>query len=83
IIVATVFSWLMGFMLGLMGYIRSSIRLSWHVNEIMRDNSPWAFTHTMGFAAKMIILNMLIFWVGLLFVTWLASRWQRALIRER
>ena len=33
---AAAFTWVMG----LMGYIRSSVRLFWHVNEIMRDNSP-------------------------------------------
>ena len=36
IMLATAFTWMMG----LMGYIRSSVRLFWHVNEIMRDNSP-------------------------------------------
>ncbi len=50
IMLATSFTWMMG----LMGYIRSSVRLFWHVNEIMRDNSPWAFTHTIGFGANMI-----------------------------
>ena len=66
---ATSFTWMMG----LMGYIRSSVRLHWHVNEIMRDNSPWAFTHTIGFAANMISFNVLFFWVTLLFVFWLGS----------
>ncbi|MCA9422450.1 MAG: hypothetical protein KC592_15630, partial [Nitrospira sp.] len=47
IMLATAFTWMMG----LMGYIRSSVRLFWHVNEVMRDNSPWAYTHTIGFAA--------------------------------
>jgi hypothetical protein len=37
---AASFSWVMG----LMGYIRSSGRLSWHVSELMADVSPWAFT---------------------------------------
>ena len=45
-------------MMGLMGYIRSSVRLFWHVNEIVRDNSPWAYTHTVGFAANMISFNV-------------------------
>jgi cytochrome d ubiquinol oxidase subunit I len=47
--------------------------LFWHVNEIMRDNSPWAYTHTVGFAANMISFNVLFFWVSILFVFWLAS----------
>jgi hypothetical protein len=57
----------------LMGYIRSSVRLFWHVNEIMRDNSPWAYTHTVGFAANMISANVLFFWISILFVFWLGS----------
>ena len=69
IMLATEFTWMMA----LMGYIRSSVRLYWHVNEIMRDNSPWAYTHTVGFAANMISFNVLFFWFSILFVFWLAS----------
>jgi hypothetical protein len=69
IMLATAFTWMMG----LMGYIRSSVRLFWHVNEIMRDNSPWAFTHTIGFGANMISFNVLFFWMTILFVFWLGS----------
>jgi hypothetical protein len=69
IMLATAFTWMMG----LMGYIRSSVRLFWHVNEIMRDNSPWAYTHTVGFAANMISFNVLFFWVSILFVFWLGT----------
>lgn len=69
IMLATEFTWMMA----LMGYIRSSVRLFWHVNEIMRDNSPWAYTHTTGFAANMISFNVLFFWMSILFVFWLAS----------
>lgn len=61
-------SWVMG----LGGYRRSSLRLFWHVNEIMRDNSPWAFTHTVGFAANVITMNAIIFWIGLLLLVWMA-----------
>jgi cytochrome bd ubiquinol oxidase subunit I len=69
IALATEFTWMMA----LMGYIRSSVRLFWHVNEIMRDNSPWAYTHTIGFAANMISFNVLLFWLTILFVFWLAA----------
>ena len=61
-------TWIMG----LGGYRRSSVRLFWHVNEIMRDNSPWAFSHTVGFAANIITLNAIIFWLGLLLLVWMA-----------
>lgn len=60
-------TWIMG----LGGYRRSSLRLFWHINELLRDNSPWAFTHTIGFAANVISMNALIFWLGLLFILWL------------
>lgn len=61
-------TWIMG----LGGYRRSSVRLFWHVNEIMRDNSPWAFTHTVGFAGNVITMNAIIFWLGLLLLVWMA-----------
>lgn len=59
--------------MGLGGYRRSSVRLFWHVNEIMRDASPWAYTHTTGFAANVITLNALVFVLGLFGVLWLAK----------
>lgn len=65
---AFVITWIMG----LGGYRRSSVRLFWHVNEIMRDNSPWAFSHTVGFAANVITMNAIIFWLGLLLLVWMA-----------
>ncbi len=64
------FTWVMG----LMGFIRSSGRLGWHVHEIMRDGSPWAFTPGFGFAAGMVTLNMTLFWGLLLGVFWLSER---------
>jgi hypothetical protein len=63
-------TWIMG----LNGYRRSSIRLFWHAMEVARDNSPWAFTHAIGFAGNMITFNTLLFWLVLLGVAWLASR---------
>jgi hypothetical protein len=69
IMLATAFTWMMG----LMGYIRSSVRLFWHVNEVMRDNSPWAYTHTIGFAANVISFNVLFFWISIMFVFWLGT----------
>lgn len=64
------FTWVMG----LMGFIRSSGRLGWHVHEIMRDGSPWAFTPGLGFAAGMVTLNMVLFWTLLLGVFWVSQR---------
>ena len=56
------FTWVMG----LMGFIRSSGRLGWHVHEIMRDASPWSFTPGLGMAAAMVTLNMALFWILLI-----------------
>ncbi len=58
---------------GLGGYTRSSVRLFWHVMEIMRDNSPWAFTYPIGFAANVITFNTLLFWGGMIIIFWLAK----------
>ena len=60
-------------MMGLMGYIRVLGQTFWHVNEIMRDNSPWAYTHTVGFAANMISANVLFFWISIMFVFWFGA----------
>ena len=78
LIVAAAFSWVMG----LMGYIRSAGRLEWHVNELMQDQSPWAFTPSIGFSAKMVTINMLMFWSAVFFVFWL-SRWDHRLAEQR
>ncbi len=68
-LLATAFTWTMA----VMGYLRSSVRLHWHVNEIMKDASPWAFTNVVGYAGNINSLNVLIFWSMLLFVFWLGS----------
>ncbi len=78
LIVAAAFSWVMG----LMGYIRSAGRLEWHVNELLQDESPWAFTPSIGFAAKMVTINMLAFWSAVFFVFWL-SQWDHRVSEQR
>ncbi|MGH7255932.1 MAG: cytochrome ubiquinol oxidase subunit I [Nitrospirales bacterium] len=72
--VAATFTWVMG----LMGYIRSSGRLGWHIHEVMPDASPWAFTPSLAFAAKMVTLNMVVFWLAVFFLFWLSSRIREA-----
>jgi hypothetical protein len=57
-------SFLAIWIMGLGGYRRSSLRLFWHITDIMKDGSPWAFTHTIGFAVNVISLNALIFLLG-------------------
>lgn len=62
-----VVTWIMG----LGGYRRSSLRLFWHVNEIVRDASPWAYTHTVGFATNLISFNALVFLGSFVIFLWL------------
>lgn len=66
---AFVVTWIMG----LGGYRRSSLRLFWHVNEILRDASPWAYTHTVGFATNLISFNALVFWGSFVIFLWLVK----------
>jgi cytochrome bd ubiquinol oxidase subunit I len=65
-----------------MGYIRSAGRLEWHISELIPDNSPWAFTPSLGFAAKMVTVNMIVFWAAVFFVFWL-SRWDQRVVDRR
>jgi cytochrome bd-type quinol oxidase subunit 1 len=69
IFIAVSFTWLMG----LMGYVRSGLRQHWHVYGVMRDTSPDAFTPTLGFATRVVSVTVLIFFVLIGFVFWLAS----------
>ncbi len=68
IILAFLVTWVMG----LGGYRRSSVKLYWHITDVMRDQSPWAFTHSIGFATNIISLNALLFWLGIGLIFWMA-----------
>jgi hypothetical protein len=59
--------------MGLMGYVRSGLRMDWHVYGVMRDTSPDAYTPTLGFATNVISLTVLIFLGLLAFIFWLGS----------
>jgi cytochrome bd-type quinol oxidase subunit 1 len=69
IFIAVTFTWLMG----LMGYVRSGLRMHWHVYGVIRDTSVDAFTPTLGFATKVVSVTVLIFFFLISFVFWLAS----------
>ena len=68
-LLAVSFTWLMG----LMGFIRSGIRQHWHVYTVMRDNSPDAFTPTIGYAAKVVSIATIIFMAIVIFIFWLSQ----------
>ena len=67
-VLPVVFTWLMG----LMGYIRASLRTQWHIYTIMKDNSPQAFIPTIGQAGNTITLITLSFMAIMVFVFWLS-----------
>jgi cytochrome d ubiquinol oxidase subunit I len=69
IFIAVTFTWLMG----LMGYLRSGLRMHWHVYGIVRDNSVDAFTPTLGFATQVVSITVLIFCVLIGFVFWVSG----------
>jgi cytochrome d ubiquinol oxidase subunit I len=69
IFVAVTFTWMMG----LMGYVRSGLRMHWHVYGVVRDTSADAFTPTLGYATQVVSVTVLIFFALLGFVFWIAS----------
>jgi hypothetical protein len=79
IFIAVTFTWLMG----LMGYVRSGLRQHWHVYGVIRDRSPDAFTPTLGFATSVVSVTVLIFFLLIGLVFWLASLHDRPDYRRR
>ena len=68
-VLVVTFTWLMG----LMGYIRSGLRQHWHVYGVIRDQSPDAFTPTLGFATQVVSVTVLMFFVLIGVVFWITS----------
>jgi cytochrome bd ubiquinol oxidase subunit I len=79
IFIAVTFTWLMG----LMGYVRSGLRQHWHVYGVIRDQSVDAFTPTLGFATKVVSVTVLLFFVLIAVVFWIASLHDRPDYEER
>jgi hypothetical protein len=67
ITLAVTFTWLMG----LMGYARNAIRQHWHIYQVVQDTSPDAFSPTLGFAALVISVCVLMFMGLIAFIFWL------------
>lgn len=67
--IAITFAWTMG----LMGYVRSGIRQHWHVYGVMPDTSPDAFIPSLGFAANVVSVTVLIFFTFIAIVFWITS----------
>ena len=67
--ISITFAWTMG----LMGYVRAGMRQHWHVYGVIRDTSPDAFTPTLGYAANVISVTVLIFFTFIAIVFWLSG----------
>jgi cytochrome bd-type quinol oxidase subunit 1 len=67
ILLAVTFTWLMG----LMGYARNAIRQHWHIYQVVQDTSVDAFSPTLGFAARVISVCVLLFLALVGFIFWL------------
>ncbi|MBT3094060.1 MAG: cytochrome ubiquinol oxidase subunit I [Candidatus Thiodiazotropha sp. (ex Lucina pensylvanica)] len=63
------FTWLMG----LMGYVRSSVKTHWHVYTVMKDNSADNFIPTIAYAGNMITVVTILFLLCVLFMFWVAN----------
>ncbi len=77
-VLAVTFTWLMG----LMGYARSGIRQHWHVWEVVRDTSEFAATPTLGYAANVISVCVLIFLGLVAFIFWLGGLAESAMAKS-
>jgi cytochrome bd ubiquinol oxidase subunit I len=73
ILLAVTFTWLMG----LMGFARSGIRQYWHVYAVLRDTSPEAVTPALGYAANVITVVTIVFFLLVSFIFWLGGLSER------
>jgi cytochrome d ubiquinol oxidase subunit I len=69
ILLAVTFTWLMG----LMGFARSGIRQHWHIYGVMQDRSPDAVTPALGYAANVITVETVLFFLMVMFIFWLGG----------
>jgi hypothetical protein len=60
-------------LMGLMGYVRSGLREDWHIYGVLRDTSPYAYTPTMAFMAKVVGAIVLLFLGLITFVFWMTE----------
>jgi len=73
ILLAVTFTWLMG----LMGFARSGIRQHWHVYAVLRDSSAEAVTPALGYAANVITVVTIVFFLLVSFIFWLGGLSER------
>ena len=78
ILLAVTFTWLMG----LMGFARSGIRQHWHIYGVMQDKSPDAGTPALGYAANVITITTIVFFLMVSFILWLGGLGDKAHAHE-
>ena len=66
IAITVTFTWLMG----MLGYMRAGARQYWHVYGIMKNTSPDAYLPTHGYAATVVTIVTLLFFVLVSLVFW-------------
>lgn len=59
--------------MGIMGFIRSGLRENWHVYGVLEDTSDWAFTPSNAYAAQVIGLTTLVFFILVFIAFWLSE----------
>lgn len=60
-------------LMGLMGFIRSGLRMDWHIYGVLQDTSQWAYTPTLSFMGRVVGLIVALFLGLVAFVFWLAN----------
>jgi len=60
-------------LMGLMGFIRSGLRMDWHIYGVLQDTSQWAYTPTLAYMGRVVGLIVALFLGLVTFVFWLAS----------
>ncbi|HXW01496.1 MAG TPA: cytochrome ubiquinol oxidase subunit I [Anaerolineae bacterium] len=78
ILLAVTFTWLMG----LMGYARNAIRQHWHIYQVVQDTSAEAFSPSLGYAAQVISICVLLFLGMIGFIFWLGNLGEKKVVEE-
>jgi len=60
-------------LMGLMGFIRSGLRMNWHIYGFMQDKSPGAFTPSIAYMGWVVSLIVFLFLALVAAVFWLAT----------
>ena len=60
-------------LMGLMGFIRSGLRMDWHIYGVLQDTSPWAYTPSLAYMGRIVALIVALFLGMVAFVFWLAN----------